>query len=374
MKLLVAFPEPLPLPKARGTQVAWMIDALCREGVDVLLAHEPSPDGHPLSPIGRPLPEQLKLAPTSRRWPLPGVRWRSVWWFVRRLRPKIAEFQPDAIFVRHIKLAYRLLRAYPALPLIYEAHEVFADSASSPRKRAQLQKEEAYVLQHAAGVVSISHAVQQALHRAYTFTTQETVLHSGVDLQPPPEQAKDWSDSRRHVVYAGSFYAWKGVRELVEAAAHLPGYRITLIGGDASEIEALKRHVVPGGGEVALLPRIEASAVKAHLDAACIAVLPNRADGVSQFTSPLKLFEYMGAGCALVVADLPSVREVLGDKDAAWFTPGDSASLARALRQLGDDPQHAANLGATAARLACRYTWQGRARLLCRFITELAGD
>lgn len=78
MNLLFAFPEPLPLPRARSVQVAWMTDALCAAGVNVTLAHVPSPDGHPLQPIGKPLPARLRLLPLSNRWPFPFSRWHSV--------------------------------------------------------------------------------------------------------------------------------------------------------------------------------------------------------------------------------------------------------------------------------------------------------
>ncbi|HTS54826.1 MAG TPA: glycosyltransferase, partial [Burkholderiales bacterium] len=73
---------------------------------------------------------------------------------------------------------------------------------------------------------------------------------------------------------------------------------------------------------------------------------PNRADPDSAFTSPIKLFEYMAAGCALVVSDLPSVREVLERDDAVWTAPGDAAGLAGAVRALAEDPARAQRLGA----------------------------
>ena len=83
-----------------------------------------------------------------------------------------------------------------------------------------------------------------------------------------------------------------------------------------------------------------------QLGASCIAVLPNRDDTDSRFTSPIKLFEYMAAGCALVVSDLPSLREVLGQDDAVWTAPGDAASLASAIRALAEDPERARRLAA----------------------------
>ena len=369
--MLYPFPEPLPLPKARGVQVAWMADALCRAGVDLTLAYVPSPAGHPLSPIGRSVPGNLTLLPVSRNWPFPFLRWHSVERFTRLLLPEIDRLNPDAIFVRHFKLAARLLQARPDIPLIFEAHEIFADTAS-PGKRQAVAAVEKLVLGGAAGVVYISEAVREALHARYRVKGQEIVLHSGVEL-PAEIPQKRWGECAQHIVYAGSFYGWKGVDDLVKAAAALPGCRLTLLGGDAADIERLRQLVAPEGAEVVFLPRLAPDAVMAELIGACIAVLPNRAEGISQFTSPLKLFEYMGAGCAIVAADLPSVREVLPATMPGWFVPGDPASLGAALRRLVEQPDLARNEGAQMRKAAALYTWEARTQSLIGFIEQVRG-
>jgi glycosyltransferase involved in cell wall biosynthesis len=99
------------------------------------------------------------------------------------------------------------------------------------------------------------------------------------------------------------------------------------------------------------------------LAAASIVVLPNTASAISdRYTSPLKLFEYLAMGRAIVASDLPSIREVLTDGVTASLVPsGDPVALAGALRALANDPARAAALGAEARRLAPRYTWSARA-------------
>lgn len=325
-------------------------------------------------PLGQSAPpDGLELLPLSRHWPFPFQRWHSVSRFTRLLQKHLVDIRPDVLFVRHLKLAYRLLQVCPHIPLVYEAHEVFTQMAP-PQKRKKLAAQEAYVLEHAAGVVHISRAVQAALQRQYPKVRPkaEIVLHSGVNL-PEKVPEKDWAACRQHIIYTGSFFGWKGAEDLVAAAGRLPAdCRITLVGGDATDLEKLAAQVPVGGAQVVLLPRMPADQVMEHLLKACIAILPNRAEGVSLFTSPLKLFEYMGAGCALVAADLPSIREVIPDDESiGWFSPGDPLSLAEAIQALLKDPDRAMVQGERLSQLARNYTWQARAAALYDFIQNL---
>jgi glycosyltransferase involved in cell wall biosynthesis len=76
----------------------------------------------------------------------------------------------------------------------------------------------------------------------------------------------------------------------------------------------------------------------------------------------------MAAGCAVVAADLPSIREILGPNDAAWFEAGNPASLAAALRELAADSARAEAMGNALREKSAAYTWQARAEKLRDFL------
>jgi glycosyltransferase involved in cell wall biosynthesis len=128
----------------------------------------------------------------------------------------------------------------------------------------------------------------------------------------------------------------------------------------------------PSGAEIELVARLPHNEVMTRLAEACIAVLPNRPDPDSAFTSPIKLFEYMAAGCAVVAADLPSIREILGNDEAIWFTSGDAKSLAVALQNIATN-NHAEALGAVLREKSRAYTWQARAEKIKEFIFSSLG-
>jgi glycogen synthase len=69
----------------------------------------------------------------------------------------------------------------------------------------------------------------------------------------------------------------------------------------------------------------------------------------------LSALEAALAGCALVLGDIPSLREVWGEA-AVYVAPDDPAGLTCALRQLIAQPSRLAQLAQKATRRARQYT------------------
>lgn len=372
MKILYAFPEPLPLPRARGVQVAHAVASIAAAGIATVLTYVPVAGAEPLQPIGLKPPDGLSLVPLGRGLPDPLCRvplfsnLHSVRFYVARLIREIEAHRPDAIYARHPKLVDRLLRYKKLPPIIYEAHEVFADTAGSDRRK-RIALIEQNVMRGAAGIVCNSQATADRLTALYSPTASIIVLPNGV--APIQEQGdKDWGCCRQHVIYTGSFFGWKGVADLIAATPELEGFHITLIGGELHQIDRLRRDLPNVGASVEILPRLSHGEVLRQLARACIAVLPNRPDPESTFTSPIKLFEYMASGCAVVASDLPSIREILADDEAVWFEPGNPESLAAALRAVGSDCTRAQALGDRLRAKSATYTWWNRAQRLKTFL------
>ncbi len=68
----------------------------------------------------------------------------------------------------------------------------------------------------------------------------------------------------------------------------------------------------------------------------------------------LSVLEAALAGCALVLGDIPSLREMWGDT-AVWAPPDDAAAWRTALNELIADPPRRADLARRARAHACRY-------------------
>ena len=90
-----------------------------------------------------------------------------------------------------------------------------------------------------------------------------------------------------------------------------------------------------------------------------------------RYTSPLKLFEYMAAGKAIIVSDLPSMRQVLTpERDALLVPTGEPEAFAQAIDRILKDKELRTCLGDAAKTRATEFTWQRRSQTLLSFVHD----
>jgi glycosyltransferase involved in cell wall biosynthesis len=167
-------------------------------------------------------------------------------------------------------------------------------------------------------------------------------------------------------VFSGALRPWHGV-ETIAAAWHRLGSaapRLRVI-GDGPGREALAEV----GGE--MTGAVAHGDVPALLGEADIGLAPYAADAPTYF-SPLKLFEYLAAGLAVVAADIPGVRDIVGEDGAVLMPPGDVDALAAGVAALVADADERSRLREKARSLAELHTWEQRARRILRAVHELS--
>jgi glycosyltransferase involved in cell wall biosynthesis len=93
-------------------------------------------------------------------------------------------------------------------------------------------------------------------------------------------------------------------------------------------------------------------------------VVPRTADRVSQLVTPLKPFEAMALERAVVVSDLPALREIVDPGSTGMtFKAEDAADLATVIAGLLDDPALRTRLGRQARRwVLANRTWAANGR------------
>ncbi len=187
-------------------------------------------------------------------------------------------------------------------------------------------------LHAATAVVAPTRAMLAELVRLYGQTRDATVIYNGRsadDFRP--------ADKRPFVLSAGRL--WDGAKNLAtlqRAAVGLPWP--VRVAGDGG-----------AGDGVELLGKLSPAGMAAQFAAASIYCLPARYEPFG-----LSVLEAALSGCALVLGDIPSLRE-LWDGAAAFVDPTDADAMRAALAGLIADPVERADLASRARQRAARY-------------------
>jgi glycosyltransferase involved in cell wall biosynthesis len=184
-------------------------------------------------------------------------------------------------------------------------------------------------------VVAPTTAFLHTLRSIYEFDTPSRVIWNGRTSSPSVA-----ADREKAVMTAGRLWdAGKNIAALAKVASSLP-CPVWVAGEEARD---------QFGDNVVRLGRLSDHAMRQHLARALIFALPARYEPFG-----LTALEAAQAGCALVLGDIPTQRE-LWDGAALFVPPEDADSLERQLRRLLDEPPLAIALSALARQRARRF-------------------
>jgi glycosyltransferase involved in cell wall biosynthesis len=379
-----------PLERANGIQTFETCHALAARGHHVTLVVRDDtarPRRDPFEFYGLPRLAALRVVRLPLRGPYAARRVQFL--MLAPLRASVWSRCGCAI-TRDLGAAAAVLRLSSAWrpPLIYESHgfaPVFSGTLpelvagtrpGSPRKLRRLTRREQRVWRDADGYVTTTKVLASELSQRFGARERVTTISNGVRL--PADRAFHLRPRGQTTVlgYAGHLYPWKGVDVFIRAVERLPDTRGIIVGGlpgepDLDRARDLARRI---GVEqrIEFTGQVEPSQVPSLLAQADVLVLPTVDTASAIYTSPLKLFEYFAAGRPVVASDLPPVREIVRDgENAVLFKPGDSESLAAAIRRVWQDEQFAERLARTAYLEASEYGWSRRAERLEAFVVSV---
>ena len=378
-----------PLERANGIQSMETCAALAGRGHDVHLLVRPDthvPARDPLAFYGLPPSPRLHVERVPAFGPPPARRAE----YLADALEHVLERRWDVVFTRDLGVADLALRLPRGMrpPVVYESHGfapilaamlprmVSGASTSGPLKLGRLHRRERRVWRGAEGYVAITGTLAADLRDRFGARPRVAIVPSGARL----DRDRAYVAARRGhpptVAYAGHFYPWKGPNVLVQALARLPEVRGLLIGGQPGEsdragLEELAR-VVGVAERLTFAGQVAPGAVAALLQEADVLVLPTVATPYAQYTSPLKLFEYLAVGRPIVCSDLLPLREVVAHgRTALLVTPGDPEALAEGVRDILADPAAAERMARAAFDAAPGYSWERRAERLEGFFEEV---
>ncbi|MEW6503607.1 MAG: glycosyltransferase family 4 protein [Chloroflexota bacterium] len=221
----------------------------------------------------------------------------------------------------------------------------------------------------------ITRALERALRHEFRIPLkpEEVVIApNGVDLQRF-EQLPEPSESRRQLnlpdqltaVYSGHFYAGRGMDLLLGLAHRFPGIHFLWVGGQPDAVESYREIIrMKGLTNVTLTGFVENQRLPLFQAAGDILLMPyerqiagSGGGNSADICSPMKMFEYLACGRAIMTSDLPVLHEVLDEHNAVFCPPQDLEGWSMALATLVSDPARIAILGKNARETARRFTW-----------------
>ena len=243
-------------------------------------------------------------------------------------------------------------------------------------KAQEMQKLEEYVFENVDALVCITKSLGKEINKLFPKSCQsQLILPVGFSenfLRLPRISS---SEFKYDLIYSGNFSKWKGVDYLIEALAEvknsLPRFKSVLIGTTNKDREYYESLISCAGiqDNVELLDRVPHKKIAEYIVQSRIGVLPNSYDGDGLlFTSPLKLYEYFGAGMKVVSSRLPPIESSFPEKLIYWAAPEDASSLAEAIIRAYFDTNHKPE---DMQAFAKEYTWSKRAENFVSFLERL---
>jgi glycosyltransferase involved in cell wall biosynthesis len=206
------------------------------------------------------------------------------------------------------------------------------------------KKIESWVLKNCNGIVFISTNFKETVEREHGVVAPSVICPNAADIKQftlagiDKKQEKSALGLEGKVVcgYVGAFVYWHGidwfVKEIAPRLKAEPQLALLLVGDgvvyqeilDVVKKYGLERQVIMPG-------RVPHSKVKNYIAAMDYGILPDS----NQYGSPMKLFEMMAMGVALVSPSFEPISEVVTDDENGWlFEPNDKQGAVNKVLEL----------------------------------------
>lgn len=324
------------------------------------MAHKPVHGAGELAAAG--------VALETRRAPL-GVLWQQIilpWRLSRRGRGGLEPI--DLLWSPLLTLP--LFGSTPAVVTVHDLTTLLFPEHHRAKVRWSILPFLRPSLERARRIVTLSRSAAEDIARHFPQAAAKIrVVYPGIDPEFRPGTAEEIAATRRdldapdgYLLYAGTLEPRKEVPRLLDAweslgAAGTPPPPLVLAGpyGWGDDRLLARLHALRGQG-VHYLGRVDRARLVRLFQAARLFVYPSLYEGFG-----LPPAEALACGVPVVVNRSSSLPEVVGDA-GLYAEPGDTGSLANALRGLLADSGLEAGLRARARAQAARFRWERAAR------------
>lgn len=295
---------------------------------------------------------------------------------------KARAFRPHLIYERYSLYTFCGLLVAKAfhIPFILEVNAPLAFERSPLAFQRIARLLERWLCSNATRTIVVSGQMASFLRSEGVPDDRLTVMPNGVDPQlfdpsVSGENVRARYGLRRKVVvgFVGWLRSWHNLKFAVEAfaedaLAELGGHLFVV--GDGPAYEELVRLVAQRGlqSHVTFTGPVPRREIPRYIAAMDVAVQP----GATPYASPIKLFEYMAMGRAILAVAQPNIEEVLQDGENALLFPAcDRSAFSKALARLLEDESLRQRLGKGALETVYhrRLFWEDNARAVLNLVS-----
>jgi glycosyltransferase involved in cell wall biosynthesis len=355
MKIVCISASQIPSDTANSIQVMKVCQAFTQMGHNVILL-VPGPQLERLEPGA--LQEHYGLHTAFKIEWLPATTRRLFPWKAVRYACRLGA---DLLYVWPLQSA--ALGLLVGIPTMLELHDIPTGWFGPLWLRLFL------VLPGRKRLLPITDALRVALHLPIE---QTIIVPDGVDLErytalPDPESARRelGLPARPTVLCTGHLYEGRGVDLFLRLAKKIPHASFVWVGGRTTDVEKWRTRAVQQAlANVTFTGFVPNEHIPLYQSAADVLLMPyqrtvatSSGGNTAAICSPMKMFEYMAAGGAILTSDLPVLREVLDEKTAVFCPSDDDGAWESALVRLLADKERRQALGQRARALVEQYTW-----------------
>jgi glycosyltransferase involved in cell wall biosynthesis len=369
----------------QDVHIVEMIAALRRQGHEVVIVAPPATQGAEFGSDGGFLSWLRSILPRAVSELLELIYSVPDYF---RLRAAWRKQQPDILYERHnlFLLSGYWLKRRTGIPYLLEVNAPLFEERATHGGLALhgvARATERRVWKAAEVVLPVTQVLADILETSGVQRSKLTVIPNGVDLprfSPSPETAavREELGIRAPVVlgFTGFMREWHDLDRVARLLAEPWAAELhLLIVGDGPGRGSLEAEAKRSGvsDRVTIMGIVDRDRVNRYVNAFDIALQPR----VVEYASPLKLFEYMALGLAIVAPDTPNIREVLTDNDNALLFPlKDDQAFSRRLRQLVTDSDLRRSLGQRARQTIIErpFTWDHNAERVMALAAQLCAS
>ena len=213
-------------------------------------------------------------------------------------------------------------------------------------------------------------AVEKAGHDRVSVVSNGANIRTFCPQGPRPEEGG------RYVAFVGGLTAWHGIGTMIAATSDVQwpdGVTLVIIGDGVERQRVAEAAHNPHVRALGRLAQNEAAMyLRGALGALSITEDANGMGNLATGVAPLKLFEAMASGVAVIVSDLPFQAARVLEHEAGLVIPmGDAQALAKAVAALAAAPDEAWRMGQNgAAYVRGHASWQARADEIGRIMSR----